>query len=72
MYEDLALYAKAMQGEVQLREFLSKWLKFPEDVIFVIDEISLGDPLATGVTWHLEVAGKQVHLVWIEKKLIIF
>lgn len=62
VFEDLGMYSVGMKGTDPIRGFLDKWVDYPDDAVVVIDEIVEGDAEATGVVWHMEVAGKGMPL----------
>lgn len=58
LYEDLNFPAP-FEGKERIRElFVESAAAIPDDLIFVIDECTSGDPLQVGLTWHLELAGQ--------------
>lgn len=59
MYEDL-VFSTPFVGRKAVLEFFEKFMgSVGEELLFCIDDISGGDSLATGVTWHLEWQGKE-------------
>ena len=44
-------------GEAVRKLFTESCSGIPDDLLFCIDEITTGDPLACGVTWHVELDG---------------
>jgi len=62
VFEDLGMYSVGMKGTEPIRGFLDKWADYPDDAVVIIDEIVEGDAEATGVVWHMEVAGKGMPL----------
>ncbi|CAM6075963.1 unnamed protein product [Sphagnum tenellum] len=59
VYEDL-VFPKPFSGRQAILEFFQKFMdSVGPELEFRIDDISSGDPSATGVVWHLEWRGKQ-------------
>jgi len=58
-YEDL-VYDEAFVGGEKLREYLAKTLDVPDDLRFVIDDITEGDGPTCGVSWHVELTNGTV------------
>ncbi|CAM6021899.1 unnamed protein product [Sphagnum balticum] len=59
VYEDL-VFPKPFSGRQAILEFFQKFMdSVGPELEFRIDDISSGDPSATGVVWHLEWRGRQ-------------
>ncbi|MBO9999577.1 MAG: nuclear transport factor 2 family protein [Cyanobacteria bacterium SID2] len=57
VYEDLN-FPQPFQGKDAVRELFSESCQsVPDDLQFVIDEITTGDRNSVGVLWHVEIAG---------------
>lgn len=58
VYEDL-IYSAPFRGKEAIRGHFKRVLDaIPDDLVFVIDDISKGDPNATGMIWHAEIEGR--------------
>ncbi|KAF5741931.1 putative protein transporter [Tripterygium wilfordii] len=58
VYEDL-IFPRPFVGRKAILEFFKKFIdSISMDLQFVIDDISVEDSIAVGVTWHLEWKGK--------------
>ncbi|NEP02988.1 MAG: nuclear transport factor 2 family protein [Symploca sp. SIO2E9] len=57
IYEDLNFPQPFRGKEAVKRLFEESCQGVPDDLQFVIDEITVGDPLAAGVLWHVELDG---------------
>ncbi|MEM9907443.1 MAG: nuclear transport factor 2 family protein [Cyanobacteria bacterium P01_D01_bin.44] len=56
-YQDFN-FSQPFQGKAAVRAlFEESCEKVPKALQFVIDDITTGDPLATGLTWHVELEG---------------
>lgn len=57
LYQDLN-FPQPFQGKRAVQQLLEDSCKgIPGDLQFVIDDITIGDPLAVGVLWHVELDG---------------
>ena len=57
LYQDLN-FPQPFQGKEEVQQLLEESCKgIPDDLLFVIDDISTGDDLAVGVLWHVELDG---------------
>ncbi|WP_088243323.1 nuclear transport factor 2 family protein [Calothrix rhizosoleniae] len=57
VYQDLN-FPQLFQGKQAVQQLLEESCKgIPDDLLFVIDDISTGDDLAVGVLWHVELDG---------------
>ncbi|CDN16402.1 FIG00562380: hypothetical protein [Richelia intracellularis] len=51
-------FPQSFQGKEGLQQLLEESCKrIPDDLLFVIDNISTGENLAVGVLWHVELDG---------------
>jgi hypothetical protein len=57
VYQDLNFPEPYEGGEAVRKLFTESCSGIPDDLLFCIDEITTGDPLACGVTWHVELDG---------------
>lgn len=56
-YEDLN-FPHPFQGKDAIQQLLEESCQgIPNDLQFVIDDMTIGDPLAVGVLWHVELDG---------------
>ncbi|AOY80530.1 nuclear transport factor 2 family protein [Moorena producens JHB] len=57
IYEDLN-FSQPFKGKESVRQLLEESCQgIPDDLKFVIDDITTGDPLAVGILWHVELDG---------------
>ena len=57
LYQDLN-FSQPFQGKEAVQKLLEESCNgIPDDLQFVIDDITVGDPLAVGVFWHVELDG---------------
>ncbi|MEO0456997.1 MAG: nuclear transport factor 2 family protein [Cyanobacteria bacterium P01_A01_bin.114] len=57
IYQDFN-FSRPFQGKAAVRDlFKDSCEKVPKTLRFVIDDITTGDPLAAGLTWHVELDG---------------
>lgn len=57
VYQDLN-FPEFFEGKSAVRQlFFDSCTGIPDDLLFVIDECTSGDPLAVGIVWHVEIAG---------------
>ncbi|MEM8810762.1 MAG: nuclear transport factor 2 family protein [Cyanobacteria bacterium P01_G01_bin.38] len=57
LYQDFN-FPQPFQGKAAVQAlFKESCEKVPKALQFVIDDITTGDPLATGLTWHVELDG---------------
>lgn len=57
IYEDLN-FSQPFKGKEAVRELLEESCQgIPDELKFVIDDITTGDPLAVGILWHVELDG---------------
>ena len=57
IYEDLN-FPQPFKGKEAVRQLLEESCQgIPDELQFVIDDITTGDPLAVGVLWHVELDG---------------
>ncbi|MEM9087357.1 MAG: nuclear transport factor 2 family protein [Cyanobacteria bacterium P01_F01_bin.53] len=57
VYQDLN-FAREFTGKAAVRElFAESMSSVPDDFQFIIDEITTGDALSVGLTWHVELGG---------------
>ena len=57
IYEDLN-FPQPFRGKAAVQQLFEESFRgVPDDLLFVIDDITTGDPSSTGVLWHVELDG---------------
>ncbi|NEP27462.1 nuclear transport factor 2 family protein, partial [Moorena sp. SIO3I6] len=57
IYEDLN-FSQPFKGKEAVKQLLEESCQgIPDELKFVIDDITTGDPLAVGILWHVELDG---------------